>query len=250
MRMATRWPVQPRQLGHFAPAAALERRGVFFRQRNAIAHAAQRQPQHATRRVGGDGQRGWQPAGADLFGQRGGGHGLGLQFHQRQALRHGRRQLAQAQEVRLFAGHAQFHDPMQAALQLLCFGLELRAQHQQRLRRGQQHLARLGQRQSAATAVEQGHAQALFQRLDLRGHGGLGQGQRFGRLGQVAQPGNRDESADLIDFHGGKFRPPAAVPGWAPVQWKPARRQERATAPQDATGRPSGAVHRSAPDSA
>ncbi|MNT51102.1 hypothetical protein D3C72_1880520 [compost metagenome] len=100
---------------------------------------------------------------------------------------------------------------MQAALQLLGFGLELRPQHQKRFRGGQQHFARLGQGQAAAAAVEQRHAQALLQRLDLRRDRRLGQRQCFGRLRQIAQPGDRDEGADLIDFHGRKFRLPAAA---------------------------------------
>jgi hypothetical protein len=70
-------------------------------------------------------------AGADLLGQHHGGLDLRLQFDQRQPLRDGRGQFAQAQEVGLFAGQAQLHHALQAALQLLRLGLELRAQHQQ-----------------------------------------------------------------------------------------------------------------------
>ncbi|KAG1249978.1 hypothetical protein G6F68_013049 [Rhizopus microsporus] len=166
MGVAAGRSVQPGQLRHFPPAAALEHRGMFLRHGDA--------------------------------------------FHQRQPLVHGGGQFAQAQEIRHFTGHAQFHHPVQAALQLLRFGFELRAQHQQGFRRGQQHFARLGQRQPPATAVEQRHAQALLQGLDLRGARRLGQRQRFGRLRPFPQTGDRDEGADLIDFHGRKFRPRAA----------------------------------------
>ncbi|MFQ6748680.1 LysR family transcriptional regulator, partial [Bordetella pertussis] len=56
---------------------------------------------------------------------------------------------AQAQEVGLLARHAQVNHALQLALQLAGLGLELGAQHQQRLGGGQQRFAGLGQAKPA-----------------------------------------------------------------------------------------------------
>ncbi|CPJ60674.1 Uncharacterised protein [Bordetella pertussis] len=204
--MAAGRAVQPGQLGDVAPAGALQGIGQRGGQGDAVAHAAQGMPGHAARRVRDDGQRAGQPCRADLFEQGGGRQHVGFQFHQRQVLPQRGGQLAQAQEVGLLARHAQVNHALQLALQLAGLGLELGAQHQQRLGGGQQRFAGLGQAKPARGPVEQRHAQALLQRLQLGGDGGLGQRQRFGGLGQIAQAGDGDEGADLVDLHGRSLR--------------------------------------------
>ena len=69
------------------------------------------------------------------------------------------------------------------------------------VRLGEQHPSRLGQLDPPGAAHEQRRAQLGFQRPDRRGQAGLGDLQQFGRVGEVAFLGHRDEVLQLAQFH-------------------------------------------------
>ncbi len=65
----------------------------------------------------------------------------------------------------------------------------------------QQRLARDRQRAAAAGAVEQLGAEILLERGDLAAQRGLGEVQLLGGAGEVAEPGDLDEAAQLLEVH-------------------------------------------------
>ena len=69
-------------------------------------------------------------------------------------------------------------------------------------RMAEKTLARVGQRDTLAHAVEQAHTQLFFQRFDLHGNGRLGIAQTFRCLGKALELGGTDQGVQLAHFHG------------------------------------------------
>ncbi|MNV77872.1 hypothetical protein D3C71_1713300 [compost metagenome] len=115
---------------------------------------------------------------------------------------HPRGHFAQPQKVGRLAGQAEVHAAGELALQLPGDRAQLATGREQGFGLGQQQLARPGQRQPARAAIEQRHAQALLQALELAGDRGLGDAQRFRGLGDIANPRHGDEGPHLVQLHG------------------------------------------------
>lgn len=71
-----------------------------------------------------------------------------------------------------------------------------------------QHRARRGQAQGLGGTNHQTHPQLLLQGADMGAHGGLGQIEGLGGLGEAAQGGHLDKNFQLFELHRGSSRLP------------------------------------------
>src|SRR2546427_502031 len=70
---------------------------------------------------------------------------------------------------------------------------------------GTQRAPRRGERHAVLAALEEPHAQRVFEGANARAHGRLSEAERFGGAPEAAEGADREERLDLRDFH--EWRP-------------------------------------------